>query len=541
MPMRVALVYAPFIPGNKPKYGLQPLGVLYIGALLRREGFDVSVLDADINGLTIAETVERVIATDPDLVGISLMTPQLLSALALCAALKHARPGLTIVLGGAHIDASKDDIFSMATTMDFAIHGEGELAMLECCQKLRDHGVRRGHGYANLFELLKDVPNVITRDPSTGEVTAQPARPFLIDLDSLPSADYTMYGMLDYHMPMLPGLVLSMMLSRGCPFSCTFCDAPQVMGKKFRYWSVPRIVEDIRRYKEIHKTNAFVFKDSTFTANQRWAKELCQAFIDAKLNIRWRCNTRADLVPQPLLSLMKRAGCDILNIGVESGDPEILRRIKKEVNLEKVGDAFERCRALGIRTYATMIVGAPGETDASIRRSLHFAMRLRPSLVNFHIAIAYPGTPMYEEALDAGEVEPRWWARQAEGGYDPTRSSEFEARWGWVADGALQSKNGFDAEAWQRRLTRAWYLRPSFFWDTASFAVRNPFMFRHLFNLGRELVPFYKLRNLMPGYQLKKDERLEILERCPSAPTVQYVPRRDLMRGRTRPLTVVAN
>lgn len=539
--MRVSLVYAPFIPGNKPKYGLQPLGVLYIGALLRREGFDVSVLDADINGLTIAETVERVMATDPDLVGISLMTPQLLSALALCAALKHARPGLPIVLGGAHIDASKDDIFSMATTMDFAIHGEGELAMLECCQKLRDHGVRRGYSYTNLFELLKDVPNVITRDPATGEVTVQPARAFLVDLDSLPSADYGMYGTLDYHMPMLPGLVLSMMLSRGCPFSCTFCDAPQVMGKKFRFWSVPRIVEDIRRYKEIHKTNAFVFKDSTFTANQRWAKELCQAFIDTKLNIRWRCNTRADLIPQPLLSLMKRAGCDILNIGVESGDPEILRRIKKEVDLEKVGNAFERCRALGIRTYATMIVGAPGETDASITRSLNFAMRLRPSLVNFHIAIAYPGTPMYEEALDAGEVEPRWWARQAEGGYDPTRSSEFEARWGWVADGALISKNGFDAEAWQRRLTRAWYLRPSFFWDTASFAVRNPFMFRHLFNLGRELVPFYKLRNLMPGRELKKDERLEILERCPSAPTIQYVPRRDLMRGRTRTLTVAAN
>src|SRR5262249_41227448 len=189
-----------------------------------------------------------------------------------------------------------------------------------------------------------------------------------------------------------------------------------------------------------------------------------------------------------------------LKIGVESGDPEILRRIKKEVDLSKVADAFERCRALGIRTYATMIVGAPGEAEESITRSLDFAMKIRPSLVNFHIAIAYPGTPMYEEALDAGEVEPRWWARLVEkGGYDPTKSSEFEARWGWVADGALISKNGFDAEKWQRKLTRAWYLRPSFFADTLAFAIRNPFMFRHLANLGRELVPVYKLRNLMPG------------------------------------------
>ncbi len=540
--MRVALVYAPFIPGNKPQYGLQPLGVLYIGALLRREGFDVSVLDADINGLTIGETVERIVATEPDVVGISLMTPQLLSALALCAALEHARPGIAIVLGGAHIDATKDDIFSMASTMDFAIHGEGELAMLECCQKLRDHGIRRDHGFANLVELLRDVPNVITRDPVSGEVTVQPARPFLADLDSLPSADYSMFHTLDYHTPMLPGTVLSMMLSRGCPFACTFCDAPQVMGKKFRFWSVPRIVEDIRRYKELHRTRSFVFKDSTFTANKRWAEELCHAFIDAKLDIRWRCNTRANLLPQPLLELMKRAGCDILNIGVESGDPEILRRIRKEVDLDEVAGTFERCRALGIRTYATLLVGAPGETEASIRRTLHFAMRIRPSLVNFHIAIAYPGTPMYEEALEAGEVEPRWWARQAAGGYDPTRSSEFEARWGWVADGALRSKNGFDAERWQRRLTREWYLRPSFALDTARFAARNPFMFRHLFNLGRELVPFYRLRNLWPGYQLKADERLQILERCPSAPTVEYRPRSDLRRAaRSRQLPVVAS
>jgi anaerobic magnesium-protoporphyrin IX monomethyl ester cyclase len=512
--VRVTLVYPPFIPGHQPTYGLQPLGVLYIGALLRREGFAVSVLDADIRGLTIAETVERVRDTRPDLIGISLMTPQLLSALALCAALKHALPRVPIVLGGAHIDATRGDVFRMTASADFAIHGEGELAMLECCQRLRARPA------APVVDVVRDVDNVITRD------SERPARPFLADLDLLPSADYRMLGDWPYQMPMLPGRrVLSMMLSRGCPFACTFCDAPQVMGKKFRYWSASRIVADIQQYKERHGTTSFVFKDSTFTANQRWATELCQAFIDAGLGIRWRCNTRADLVPQPLLALMRRAGCEVLNIGVESGDPEILRRIRKEVDLERVADAFERCRLLGIRTYATLLVGAPGETEESIGRTMAFARRIRPSLCNFHIAIAYPGTPMYDEAVANGEVEPRWWTRQVQSGYDPRRSSEFQARWGWTADGALRSPHGFDAEAWQRRLTRAWYLRPRFAWDTLSFTARNPYFLRHLLRLGKELVPYYRVRHLMAWRPLAPDERLQILAKCPSLPTVEYRPR----------------
>ena len=195
-----------------------------------------------------------------------------------------------------------------------------------------------------------------------------------------------------------------------------------------------------------------------------------------------------------------------INIGVESGDPEILRRIRKEVDLASVVDAFERCRREGVRTYATLLVGAPGETDASITRTRDFALRLRPSLVNFHIAIAYPGTPLYDEAVALGQVEPRWWARQVRKGFDPRRATPFEARWGWVADGALRLPS-FAAESWQRRLTRSWYLRPAFVWDSAVFSLRQPYFLRHLFSLGRELLPIAKLRTLLPGYTAPPDER----------------------------------
>src|SRR4051794_14015473 len=103
--MRITLCYPALVPGVKPKYGMQPLGVLYIGALLKREGFTVSVIDGEIEGLSIKETVDRILDTKPDLVGFSLMTPQLMTALACSAVIKQLRSEVTIVLGGAHVDS----------------------------------------------------------------------------------------------------------------------------------------------------------------------------------------------------------------------------------------------------------------------------------------------------------------------------------------------------------------------------------------------------------------------------------------------------
>jgi hypothetical protein len=122
---------------------------------------------------------------------------------------------------------------------------------------------------------------------------------------------------------------------------------------------------------------------------------------------------------------------------------------------------------------------------------------------------------MYDQALAAGEVEPRWWANQIA---KTAKNSAFQVRWGWTDAGALTFNNGFNAEYWQRRATREWYLRPRFMCDTLTFTIKNPYFLRHIWNLSKEVLPFYKLRNLLPGKAIRPDERLEILERCSSAP-----------------------
>jgi radical SAM superfamily enzyme YgiQ (UPF0313 family) len=293
------------------------------------------------------------------------------------------------------------------------------------------------------------------------------------------------------------------------------------MGRKLRFWSLDRILADIRFNVEKYGCTNFVFKDSTFTANRRWAGEFCDALIRSGLKIKWRCNTRVNLVPQPLLEKMREAGCYVINFGVESGHPTILKNIQKETKIEDVYDAHRRCRRLGIRTYATFLVGSPGETEETVRATIEVAKGIKPNLAMFFVNTAYPGTPLYDQAVAAGMVEPRWWTSHV---WDPRKNSAFQARWGWTASGALKIP-GFDSEYWQRRATRAFYLRPFFFWDTCVFMVRNPYFLRHLLNLGVELVPIYRLRALF-GRPATAADRARITARCPSAPTWDYRERR---------------
>ena len=511
--MKVVLCYPSMLPGQKPKYGLQPMGILYIATVLKQHGIDVEVLDADIEGLTINEMLERILGANPDLVGFSIMTPQLMSALEAAFWLKRARPSLPIVLGGAHISSTLDDTFSLADCFDFAVYGEGELTMVEVAKKIEQGGFP---------DCIDGVSGVIYRN-NKGEVIINPPRPFIMEIDSLPRIDYDMLDITKYRLPTVAGrYVLAMMMSRGCPFKCTFCDAPTTTGKKIRFHSPERAVEDIKYNYGKYGARSFSFRDSTFTANKKWVLRFCEAIIRSEIKIYWRCGTRVNCIDEELLKMMKRAGCYTINFGVESGHPKILKNIKKEVAIEQIYDAHELARKYGIRSYSTFIVGSPGETDETMQTTIDLARRIRPSLAMFFVAIAYPGTAMYDQAVKEGIVEPRWWANQA---WDPGRHSAFQKRWGWTADAGAIRIPGFDAEAWQKRATRTFYLRPRFIYDTLIFLLKNPYFIRDLVDLGMELLPFYKIP--LPWRKSRVNEEHRRYSRCPSAATWDYE-KRDL-------------
>lgn len=512
--MKITLCYPAMLPGEKPQYGLPPMGILYIAAELRRAGYDVEVLDADIEGLTVHEMAERILVGEPDLVGFSIMTPQLPAALEASYSIKQVRPDLPIVLGGGHIASTITDVFSQADCFDFVVNGEGEITMVEVCRAME-------MGY--MPDCLAGIEGVIYRDRD-GTVVTNPPRAFYKELDEFAPIDYSMVDVQRYKIPTLPGPpVVGLMITRGCPFKCTYCDAPITTGKKIRFHSPERAVSDIVRMHKEFGVRGFSFRDSTFTAKKKWVVDFCEKLIEADVEVAWRCNTRVDCVTEELLQLMKRAGCHTINFGVESGHPDILRRIKKEVDIDQIARAHQWTNQIGIRTYTTFLVGSPGETDETIRTTIDVAKYIRPSMAMFFVAIGYPGTEMYTEALKEGIVEPKWWHNQ---NWDPDKNTAFEKRWGWSADaGALKIPN-FDAEGWQKRATREFYLRPRFIWDTLVFTLKNPYFLKHAFTLMWEILPLDKIP--VPWGRKKINEEHRKYSRCPSAATWDYEKRRDI-------------
>jgi anaerobic magnesium-protoporphyrin IX monomethyl ester cyclase len=508
--MKAMFVYPSLLPGHKPKYGVPPMGILHIAAELRRRGVEAHVLDAEIEGLTVEEMVSRILDVDPDLVGFSIMTPQLHAALEASVLLKQARPSLPLVLGGAHISSTHEDTFEFADCFDFAVYGEGELTMIEVVERLAEG--------KSLPGCLEGINGVIYRRED-GTVVRNPPRAWVRDLDTLVPIDYDVLDIHKYRIPTLPGPpVVGMMISRGCPFKCTYCDAPTTTGVKIRFHSPERAAEDIRYYQRRYGVKAFSFRDSTFTANRKWVLAFCDALLKSPgPKTYWRCNTRVDVVDDEMLGLMRRAGCYTINFGVESGHPEILKNIRKEVALERIYKAHELTRKHGIRTYTTFLVGSIGETEDTIKTTMKVAAAIRPSLAMYFVTIAYPGTQLYNEAVAKKLVEPRWWANDY---WDPRKNTAFEQRWGWSAGAGALKIPGFDSEKWQKRATRSFYLRPRFVWDTMTFTARNPYFFKYAVVLSKEVLPFYRLR--LPWRKTTVAERSKVYSRCPSQPTADY-------------------
>ncbi|MFC2048814.1 B12-binding domain-containing radical SAM protein [Elusimicrobiota bacterium] len=354
--MKIVLCYPSLLPGQKPRYGLQPLGILYMASVLKENGIDAEIIDAEIEGLTVKEMAEELLACEPALIGFSIMTPQLIPALETAALLKKEKPELQIVLGGAHINATMEDTLNLSECFDCAVYGEGEATLLEVARNVRKKE-------DNPF---KNVLGIIYRDKN-GKIITNPPRPMLMELDALPRIDYSMVDLKKYSIPTLGrGNVISMTFSRGCSYQCTYCSVHLNMGNRVRFFSVERAVREIDYNYKKFKIKNFAFRDSNFTINREWTLQFCQALIKAGLKINWRCNTRVDKVDEELLETMKQAGCYIIYYGAESGDPNILKKLQKGHHVDQIYTAHKMTKKAGIRTTALLMLGNYGETPPRV-------------------------------------------------------------------------------------------------------------------------------------------------------------------------------
>ncbi len=212
--------------------------------------------------------------------------------------------------------------------------------------------------------------------------------------------------------------------SKGCPFNCLYCT---VAGTKLKRRSSNSIINEIQLLKNKYGIRTISFFDETFTINRKRTLELCQEL--KKLNIKWYCNTRADLVDEELLMIMYKSGCRGLSLGVESGSEQILKNVRKGITVEQQEKAIMLAKKVGIKVYSSFIFGLPGENKETVKETFDFIKRTLPTSAQFNVAVPYPGTKLYDIARDRGTKGLNWrelYQHSSLTGTDDLSSKELE-------------------------------------------------------------------------------------------------------------------
>jgi len=390
--MRIALIKPPATYANWYRKPL--LGIGYLSAVIRQNGFEEQIFDAYFNGWDQDELIKRVIAYNPDLVGITAMTHEINAAAEIASKIK-LKSDVRVVIGGPHITALSLQTMEQFSVFDYGIFGEGEKPIIALLNYLDGKNEIDIHDIGGL--VFREEGSIVINKP--GELLNQE------ELDKLPYPAFHHYYGTDRQALSHKGEKYVMMSSRGCPYGCYFC--MQVLGRKVRTRSAENIVAEIEYAISAYGAKAIGFQDDVILFNNSRTYDLLNLLIKTGLSkkIRWAGLVRADLVNEDIIRLAKLSGCTHLEIGIESGDDEILKRIHKRINTAQITKAVDIIKKSGISIKAYFILGHPYETKESIKRTHDLAVGLNTDSIAVGLMVPYPGTKIFEMAC------------QGEGGY----------------------------------------------------------------------------------------------------------------------------
>lgn len=362
-----------------------PIGIMSLASVIRRDfpNVQISIVDGLAENLSPNALLERIVETDPDLVGISSFTFNINDTLLLAKWIKRKKPDIKIVLGGVHVTQLSREAINNRD-IDFVMRGE-------CDYSFRD--LVAGREPVSIKGLLyRELSGVIKGNSEISVVD---------NLDDLPVLCYDLVKMSKY----FPSAgqchrfpAGTMITSRGCPGNCIFCSS-SVSGKKIRCRSAKNIVKEIKFLIDNYGVKEIVFMDDVFTADKSRILEFCRIIKEEKIDLLWDCSTRVQFVDEDLLKTMKYSGCGQISFGVESGDERVLKSIKKGQSLEQVREKVSLSKKIGLETRCSFILGFPEDTLESMQKTIDFAVELDPHLVSFYIASPFPGTEMYDWAV----------------------------------------------------------------------------------------------------------------------------------------------
>jgi anaerobic magnesium-protoporphyrin IX monomethyl ester cyclase len=365
---------------------IQPMGLLYLAAMLRRAGHRVRIIDGEVEHVN-QEALAAIVASErPDFFGITSTTAQATRAFALAQAVKGRAPETFVTLGGPHASSLPERSLQECDALDAVVFGEGEQTILDIMDRL----ARR--------ESLEGVHGTAYREP--GGIVVNASRELVDDLDTIPFPAWDLIPMHKYvastWFPNKVKQYTNIFTSRGCPYGCTFCGAKTTWTRKFRARSPENVIaEMVEVYRRFGIPNFFI-SDDLFTLKRQRVLEICSLILEKQLPITWTCLSRVNTVDAEMLATMKKAGCYLISYGLESGSQEVLDKLDKGTTVEQGVKAVEMTKAAGIKVFGSFMIGSPGETPETVEATIKLIRRLKLDEVGLGVTTAYPGTDLFD-------------------------------------------------------------------------------------------------------------------------------------------------
>ncbi len=366
-----------------------PYWLAYATGILDNSGFNVNLIDAPAEGLSINDVIKKVGRFPPDLIVINTTTPSIYNDVKVAEELKEIFPTSFVTLVGTHPSALPEETLRLGSKVDAVARGEYDYTIRDLAFCIRDKGD------------LRSIEGLVFREGD--KLIHNKARPLIENLDELPFVTKVykkflnirnyFYAALDYPYVMI-------LTGRGCPYRCSFCLYPQTFsGRRYRPRSAANVVDEFEYIVDsLPEVREIEIDDDTFTVDKRRVKEICQGILARGIKIKWYAQVRADLDLETMLA-MKEAGCRGVGVGFESADQNSLNLMHKGITVEQIREFVSNTKKVGLTVHGCFIIGSPGETKETMEKTLKFAKELNCDTMQFYPLQVYPGTEAYEWAV----------------------------------------------------------------------------------------------------------------------------------------------
>ncbi|MBI5742144.1 MAG: B12-binding domain-containing radical SAM protein [Nitrospirae bacterium] len=375
-----------------------PHAFLYLGAVMKRHGYDVRILDASARMMTVGDVLEYIDNVRPDYIGITASTISIDRTASLSAMIRGRFPKVKIIIGGPHISAVPAETFNLYEVFEYALVGEAEGSLPALLKALKNGG------------CLDAVPGLCYR--SGGNVVLNPVSKDYFDMTGIGLLAWDMlegfpdrYSAASTYFSKTP--YTDIITSRGCPFRCAFCDR-SVFGNRVRSMGIDNIIRNLEHLIRNYGIKSVYFQDDTLLVLKDTFKELCDYLIRRKYDFVWSCNSRIDQINEVNLEMMKKAGCWQISFGIESGSERILQSMNKKIVPAQVIEKLGLVRKYGIKANGYFILGTPFETTETIAETVAFCRRIPLNTIRVSYFTPFPGSEMSDECGRYGSIRAHW-------------------------------------------------------------------------------------------------------------------------------------